>query len=76
GVVDEFGGLLTFVDQSWWKHPARKRTGLYFVRCRPRRFPFSMERAERTVESQCGADRERTPWRLAVDLVRAARSVQ
>jgi hypothetical protein len=30
-------------DQSWWQFPARKRTYLYFSKCKPLAFPLSFD---------------------------------
>lgn len=36
-------GKIYSVDQSWWGFPARKRTYLYFYRCKPIQFPISLD---------------------------------
>lgn len=44
GEMDEFGGFVMSVDQSWWGHRARKRTLLYIVGLKSRRDvpPYSL----------------------------------
>lgn len=74
GVIDESGGLLTIVDQAWWGHPARKRTGIYAVGCRLRP-ALTLGNATRTVKSQHSGDREKTPFELARALLRTVRCI-
>lgn len=87
GRSDPFGGAFLVVDQYWWGHRARKRTGLYIVGVDLRDLP-SMPMvlgdapmvAGRTTR-QSGkkeitkAERERTPPDFAHWLVDVARSV-
>lgn len=73
GVRDEFGGLLVVVDQVAWGHRATKRTGLYCVRTAIT--PRIGGVPQTTVDRMCTAERERTPYELARDLVEAARAV-
>jgi hypothetical protein len=76
GCVDEFGGFTIVVDQQWFGHRARKRTGLYF--CGIGQFavdkpPFWIGLPPRTVELMGRPERERTPMELATWLVAQAR---
>lgn len=76
---DAFGGWVLPIYQQWFGHPAQKATWLYIVGVEPyaaSRIPLALGDASRTVESQCRADREKTPFELArwlVDLAGSAR---
>lgn len=37
------GGKIYSVDQSWWGFPARKRTYLFFYKCKPIAHPLNFE---------------------------------
>lgn len=65
---DAVGGWVLPIRQQWFGHPCRKDTWLYIVGCAPGdvpRMPLVLGDAARTVESQSGADREKTPRELA-----------
>lgn len=47
------------VDQIWWGFPARKRTYLYFVGCRPLSFPLSFDLPKTTVQNMDKKKRSR-----------------
>lgn len=62
------GGWVLPIRQQWFGHPARKDTWLYIKGVEPARvprMPLVLGEASRTVESQCRADREKTPRDLA-----------
>lgn len=42
-IADFPPGRMYSVDQSWFGFPARKKTLLYFVRCRPVSFPLNFD---------------------------------
>ena len=81
GQRDSFGGFFLPVDQFYWGHKARKRTGLYIVGTSPGDvplMPWSLSEPEFVVGGSPGykdiskSDRERTPEAFAnwlVDLV-------
>jgi hypothetical protein len=72
GKRDRVGGWVLPVLQSWWGHPAPKRTWLYIVGVEPcdiPRMPLVLGLPAGRVENQSKADRERTPRELAEWLV-------
>lgn len=79
GVRCATGGWVLPLRQQWFGHPARKDTWLYIVGVEPAdvpRMPLVLGESGRTVESQCRADREKTPIELArwlLDLVSRVR---
>jgi hypothetical protein len=74
GIRDEFGGVLVPVAQSAFGHRARKHTGLYMVGIDVPEIPQPGETST-TVERMCKAERERTPFELALWLVNLVDSV-
>lgn len=73
GVRDGFGGVLITVHQSWWGHRGEKATGFYIVGPVPSlSVSLSLSRLV-PVERMGRAERERTPFDLAVWLVGVAR---
>jgi len=75
GLRDEYGGFVMHVDQCWWGHPARKRTGLYMVGIKPRDVPpYTFDNPPRTtVEKQWSSERMATPEQFARWLVAIAK---
>lgn len=73
GVRDQWGGVLIPVYQSFWGHPAPKKTCFYVVGPVPD-VPWSSWLPPGRVERQSKADRERTPVDLATWLVALAAS--
>lgn len=74
GVRDEFGGVLVPLYQSSFGHRAPKATGLYMVLADIPAIPEPRSTTT-TVERMCRAEREATPFELAIwlrDLVQAA----
>jgi hypothetical protein len=43
------GGKFIQVDQFWWGFPARKRTTLFFYRCKPIQYPLNFDAVQYTV---------------------------
>lgn len=72
GIRDDHGGVLVPVLQSWWGHRAPKRTAFYIVGPVPE-LPFSHQLATGRIQNMCVAERERTPFDLAVWLVSVAK---
>lgn len=74
GIRDQFGGVLVPLYQSSFGHRAPKATGLYMVLADIPEIPQPRPTST-TVERMCRAEREETPFELAVwlrDLVQAA----
>lgn len=71
GIRDQFGGVLVPVYQSWWGHRAPKRSRFYVVGPLID-MPFVDQLPAGRIEKMCRAERERTPFDLAVWLVRLA----
>lgn len=75
GVIDEYGGFVLGVNQSWWGHNGIKPTLLYIVGCKPSDvppLPLTLDYARKSCESMCTAERERTPDAFAEWLVTLA----
>jgi len=73
GVRDDHGGVLIPVYQSWWGHRAQKATCFYIVGPLPH-IPENPEiRPTKTIEGMGRAEREKTPFELALWLVNVAR---
>lgn len=72
GVRDEFGGVLVPMMQRWFGHRAEKKTCLYVVGPVPV-LPWAEVGGGVPVEKMGRAERERTPFELALFLVDLAR---
>lgn len=76
GRRDRFGGVLVPIQQAAYGHRAPKWTGIYCVRTELRpRLCWGGVGEFVSVERMGRAERERTPFELASDLVEAARRV-
>ncbi len=85
GERDQFGGWTLPISQAWWGHKAEKKTWLYIVGCEPKNLPVMPMRlgdATHVIQSRkrhdcrphvTKAEREHTPFQLAVWLVELAR---
>lgn len=72
GQKDSWGWTLS-IDQQWFGHRAEKKTWLYIVGIEPGRipiYPIQLKQRGRTVESMGKAERERTPEKLAIWLIK------
>ncbi|MDP2031452.1 MAG: hypothetical protein Q8K12_17600 [Thiobacillus sp.] len=75
GLRDKFGGFTFPCSQKWWGHKFEKRTWLYVVGVEPSElppFPINFHRPLLTMGSPgegSKADREHTPYNLALWLV-------
>lgn len=72
---DQFGGYTILIDQGWFGHSAPKPTYLYIVGLSREMLPFiptQLHRAEKRTLDLSPVEREKTPIKLAVWLVRVA----
>ncbi len=61
------------VDQFWFGFPARKRTYLYFVDCKPKSFPISFHAIEKKVSELSQKKRSETTAQFAEWLINCVR---
>lgn len=57
------------VDQYWFGFPARKRTYLYFYRCKPIKFPLKFDAIETDVQKMKYESRSTTTEKFALWLI-------
>jgi len=63
------------VDQSWFGFPCRKRTYLYFSKCKPLQFPLRFEAITKTVDQLHSSSRSDTTILFAEWLIKCALQV-
>lgn len=64
------------VDQSWFGFPARKRTLLYFHKCKPLAFPLKFDAVQVKVENMGADARSLMTYSFATWLVKSVSNVQ
>jgi len=64
------------VDQSWFGFPARKRTYLYFSKCKPLPYPVTFDVAQVKVEKMSSKRRSDTTRQFADWLIACVNQIQ
>lgn len=64
------------IDQSWFGFPARKRTWLYFVGCKPLQHPISFDAVLKNVSDLNSRIRSRMPVAMCDWLVRSVLTLE
>lgn len=64
------------VDQSWFGFPARKRTWLYFSKCKPLAMPIMLDIPKVRVQDMSYLDRSKTTLQFAVWLINCVKQLE